>query len=104
MRKATRYAAFLRNTVILIVYGISSILLPVEQDNERAAKTFWHSLKSAFPDYEFRPALLLAGDYEEAQQVSMLGFLMGNHIGQLAGSAAKPPAHAFEVWLKCNIA
>lgn len=61
-----------------------------EQGNEQAANTFWHSLKSAFPDYEFRPALLLAGDYEEAQQVSMLGFLMGNHMGSWLGV---PPNH-----------
>ena len=61
-----------------------------EQDNERAAEKFWVSLKCAFPDYEFRPALLLAGDYEEAQHVSMLGFLMGNYMGNWL---EVPPSH-----------
>ena len=43
-----------------------------------AAKQFWEPLRNAFPDFELRPALLIAGEYEGRDQVSMLGHVMGN--------------------------
>ena len=53
--------------------------------NEQAAMQFWSPLKAAFPDYEIRPALVLAGQYEEEQHVSMLGLLLGNHVESWLG-------------------
>ncbi len=58
------------------------------QDNESAANGFWASLKHAFPDYELRPGLLLAGEYEDIQHVSMLGFVMGNFMNDWLGMPA----------------
>ncbi len=58
--------------------------------NGAAARLFWQPLKTAFPDYELRPATMLAGSYEGRQHVSLLGHLMGTHAGPWLGV---PPTH-----------
>ncbi len=58
-------------------------------DNSHAAEHFWSPLKQAFPDFEFRPALLLAGDYERTDHVSALGFVMGNQVNPWLGIPAR---------------
>ena len=48
------------------------------EGTRRVADDFWRPLREAFPDYELRPALLISGEYEGRDQVSMLGHVMGN--------------------------
>ena len=43
-----------------------------------ATEHFWKPLRGAFPDYEFRPGHMLAGEYEGRIHASMLGHFMGN--------------------------
>lgn len=55
-----------------------------------AAAQFWEPLKRAFPDYEQRMGLVIAGDYEGRDQVSTLGHVMGSFE---APWLAIPPTH-----------
>ena len=47
-----------------------------------AAAQFWEPLKRAFPDYEQRMGVVIAGDYEGREQVSTLGHVMGSFEAQ----------------------
>lgn len=58
------------------------------EGNAAAAGQFWAPMKTAFPDWEYRPALVLAGAYEGHDQVSSWGFVMGT----LAGAWLNIPA------------
>lgn len=58
--------------------------------NTAAASKFWQPLKNALPDFEIRPATILAGEYEGHQHVSVLGHVMGTHADSLLGI---PPTH-----------
>lgn len=45
--------------------------------NAAAADRFWAPLASTFPDWEYRPACALGGEYEGYEQVSSWGHIMG---------------------------
>ncbi|MGB7404267.1 MAG: ester cyclase [Pacificimonas sp.] len=55
---------------------------------EGAAREFWTPLRNAFPDYEIRPAMVLEGEYEDRQHLSMLGFLSANFRRSFVGIRA----------------
>lgn len=46
--------------------------------NAGAARQFWGPMASALPDWEYRPACLLSGEYEGHVQVSTWGYVMGS--------------------------
>ncbi len=56
------------------------IFYPFERIDGLANATaqFWGPLKQAFPDYEQRMGVVIAGDYEGREQVSSLGHVMGS--------------------------
>lgn len=45
--------------------------------NNAAAAQFWGPLRTAMPDWEYRPAFLLGGEYEGHDQLSSWGHVMG---------------------------
>lgn len=47
------------------------------EGNEAVAAQFWQPMATAFPDWEYRPALLLGGSYEDHPHVSSWGHVMG---------------------------
>ncbi len=57
---------------------------------QAAADGFWAPLKTAFPDYEQRPALVLGGAYEGRNQVSSWGVVNGTFDTPWLGI---PPTH-----------
>jgi predicted ester cyclase len=48
------------------------------QGIEQVHKNFWEPLKTAFPDYEQRIDILIAGEYEGREWVSMRGHIAGS--------------------------
>ena len=58
--------------------------------SEAVADGFWTPLKTAFPDYEQRPAFLLAGEYAGRAQASSWGVAMGTFDAPWLGI---PPTH-----------
>ncbi|MGB6229428.1 MAG: hypothetical protein WBF53_04800 [Litorimonas sp.] len=51
---------------------------------EEIETAFWAPLKSAFPDYEIRPGLVLEGRYEDRMHASVLGHVIGTFLDPLA--------------------
>lgn len=57
---------------------------------DSAAKGFWQSLRTAFPDHEHRVSVAIGGEYEGRDQVSTLGHLQGTFDAPWLGI---PPTH-----------
>ncbi|MEM7728085.1 MAG: hypothetical protein AAF311_02305 [Pseudomonadota bacterium] len=51
---------------------------------EEIEKAFWVPLRSAFPDYEIRPGVILEGRYEDRMHASVLGHVIGTFLAPLA--------------------
>ena len=48
----------------------------------QVAEEFWRPLSRAMADWDFRPAMMLSGRYEDAPHVNALGIIMGTLAGE----------------------
>lgn len=70
---------------------------------EAGLEGFWQPLRTAFPDYEQRIALIIGGEYERREQVSTWGQMMGTFDEPLLGIPPTKAAVTMKFGFNCIV-